>query len=201
MNTIPNTQAITTAKNIFQSGLNRASEALVVITGQSVQLQAIKLQATQGANAQAVLPQFTEQVQVLSTQLKGQLQGNSYMFITQQQSVKLKQMLAHINGFEQQGFEFLKEIDNMLAAAIISVIANKLSVAIYGDVPHHHCLQGNELHHWWANKQTIENCPPSQEVLLVVTSSLQVGQNETIDFFFVWCLQQQALQYFERITT
>jgi hypothetical protein len=72
---------------------------------------------------------------VITTEVFGELKGKSYLFMNYNDVEKIFDILKKDSHYQNFQFEFLKEMDNILSAAVITIIANELNIQIYGDVP------------------------------------------------------------------
>lgn len=86
-------------------------------------------------------------VVVLKTEIVGTIAGINYsVFTSEEVRLLCRQVLNQEPGMEESGefiIGFLKEIENVLAAAVITEIADRSKAMIYGDVPK---LQAIALH-------------------------------------------------------
>jgi hypothetical protein len=73
---------------------------------------------------------------LVTTEVFGDATGKSYLFLSQHDFDLLTQ---GINSGDNKKFdlkeEFIKELDNILSAAVITKLSNELKVKMYGDVP------------------------------------------------------------------
>jgi chemotaxis protein CheY-P-specific phosphatase CheC len=73
---------------------------------------------------------------LLTTEIFGDFTGKSYLFLSE---AEFQLLTAGIPDGHQSGAnlkeEFIKEVDNILAAAVITKLANELKRKMFGDVP------------------------------------------------------------------
>jgi len=72
---------------------------------------------------------------LITTEIIGEVTGKSYLFLSEEE---FSQLTASIpGGTSGMGFkeEFLKELDNIISAAVITELANNLQKKMYGSVP------------------------------------------------------------------
>ena len=73
---------------------------------------------------------------MVTTELFGEVSGKSYLFFSQHDFDLLTQGIKHQ---ENSGInlkeEYIKELDNILSAAVITKLSNELKVKMYGDIP------------------------------------------------------------------
>lgn len=70
---------------------------------------------------------------VITTELLGGLTGKSYLVLSHRDIGSLAGATGLKDTVVQEAF--LKELDNILSAAVITVLSNELNVKVYGDVP------------------------------------------------------------------
>jgi len=82
------------------------------------------------------------EVHLIKTELMGELKGNSHLIFSETEVSKLYRACLPPKVLEDDSKEseimkmgFLTEIDNMVAAAVITEFSNFLNVEIYGNVP------------------------------------------------------------------
>lgn len=81
-----------------------------------------------------------EEFYVLTTEVKGNLQGRSYLLLTvpeavwviRRMNIEIAPNAEWLSAMQQSA---LLELDNVLSAAAVTQIANQLDVFCYGDVP------------------------------------------------------------------
>ena len=73
---------------------------------------------------------------LVTTEIFGDVTGKSYLFLTEDEFQILTAIIPQSPDpkvdFKK---EFLKEVDNILSASVITRLANELRVKMYGDVP------------------------------------------------------------------
>lgn len=94
-------------------------------------------------------------VHLIKTELMGELKGTSHLIFSEAEVTKLYKACLpdHVtfdNSNESQLMKlgFLTEIDNMVAAAVITEFSNFLDVEIYGMVPSLHVMKADEVNHF-----------------------------------------------------
>lgn len=70
---------------------------------------------------------------VVTTELFGDLRGKSYLMLSHDDLEVLSRHLGLKNPTLKT--EFLKELDNILSAAVITKLSNELMAKVYGDIP------------------------------------------------------------------
>lgn len=89
---------------------------------------------------------------LIKTELKGQLTGSCFLILSEKEVNKIneaclpKEILADDSAdADFMKMAFLKEIDNMVAAAVVTEFSNILDLELFGDVPHAFLLNEAEV--------------------------------------------------------
>lgn len=73
---------------------------------------------------------------LITTEIFGDVLGKSYLLLSE---VDMQLLTARIAGVDEKSAilreEFIKEVDNILSAAVISRLSDQLRLTMYGDVP------------------------------------------------------------------
>ena len=93
-----------------------------------------------------------DHIHLIKTELKGELKGISHLIFSEEEVSKVYQAclpgsILESNSPESEMIKmgFLTEIDNMVAAAVITEFANFLNVEIYGNVPELKIMNSSEV--------------------------------------------------------
>lgn len=102
-----------------------------------------------------------DNVHVIKTELVGQLKGTSHLIFTEKEVYRLyeaclpeKLLNDHSPESSMMKLGFLTEIDNMVAAAVITEFSNFLGVDIFGHVPSLHVMPENEVNSYLEKEVT-----------------------------------------------
>ncbi len=128
-------------KELISIALANAADAFSKMAGEKVLVQQFDLTiGTPGARA--VLPEgFEAALHVLTTEVKGNLEGKSYLVFNQSDTKRICQVFAPGQatytgeGLGELEEALLLELDNILSAAVITQLSNFLDTFIYGGVP------------------------------------------------------------------
>ncbi len=127
--------------NAFELGYTNASSSLALMIGDKVNYQT-HYYASHLIDSLHV-PDLNPQDQkngdefiLITTEIFGDVFGKSYLFLSPEDYAALTKNInqpkdSKIN-FHQ---EFLKEVDNILSASVISKLSNQLKMKMYGDIP------------------------------------------------------------------
>ena len=128
-------------KELISIALANAADAFSKMAGEKVLVNQFDL--TLGTpHAKAVLPEgFEDALHVLTTEVKGNLEGRSYLVFNQSDTKRICTVFAPGqaaytgDGLGELEEALLLELDNILSAAVITQLSNFLDTFIYGGVP------------------------------------------------------------------
>lgn len=128
----------------FEAGYANAASALSRMIAHQIGFKQIHAGFHNVDETQVGNPIFLNQGSLLlTTEMFGDITGKSYLFLSDKEVELLTAGIpvgkdAAINLKE----EFLKEVDNILSASVITKLSNELKAKMYGDIP---LLQGRTL--------------------------------------------------------
>ncbi|NOS93481.1 MAG: hypothetical protein HOP30_16290 [Cyclobacteriaceae bacterium] len=179
----------------FDAGYANAASSLARMTAQQIGFNQIHARFHRVGEAQVEDPIFLNQGRLLlTTEIFGDITGKSYLFLSDKEVELLTAGIpvskdSSINLKE----EFLKEVDNILSASVITKLSNELKAKMYGDIP---LLQGKTLA---KIEDTIEDDFSEQtETIYINVISFSVTGHPEIKPVFVWVLDSSV---FESIKT
>lgn len=139
------------ASKLVFDGLSMAKKSMEQILQSPISIR--KIDYSEAINTP--LPHLNKNEQslhVVKTQLIGELKGVSHLIFTEEEVARIYQTCLPANLIESDSAEskmmkigFLTEIDNMMAAAVITEFSNFLDLEIYGHVPSLNVIKVNEL--------------------------------------------------------
>lgn len=120
----------------MQEGLNKAMQAYGYYTGAPCE----KLPPNNELLLEDVKSTISDKVEgifIVVTNLMGKLKGRNLLIFSAHELERLKQLIAdgEMQGSDELTKAFLLEIGNIVAAASITIYANKTDARIIGDVP------------------------------------------------------------------
>jgi chemotaxis protein CheY-P-specific phosphatase CheC len=132
-------------------------------------------------------------VTILKTEVRGEFTGNCYLLLSaEQKEIILKLTLPPLAYRDEkqkkiQGKGILLEIDNIIAASVISQFANLLNFQMYGYVPKLTELNSEEVNTHLYNENS------NQTVLLRIKTKLtNSGSDGKIEPEFLWFLNKEV---------
>jgi len=72
---------------------------------------------------------------LITTEIVGEVTGKSYLFLSEEEFSQLTVNIPEGTSGTDFKEEFLKELDNIISAAVITELANNLQKKMYGNVP------------------------------------------------------------------
>ncbi|MEM9829127.1 MAG: hypothetical protein AAF944_00735 [Bacteroidota bacterium] len=122
---------------IINRGYQHAAQSFSSITGQNVTIEATSIEYK--SDHDYILEDYNDLVDfiVLQTDIIGSLGGASYLIFSKEESKAVSEMsLAAFGNPDAIGeTAVLKEVDNIISAAMITELSNAFKISIYGDVP------------------------------------------------------------------
>ena len=147
------------AADLINGGLDKAKQSMEMILQSPISLSKIDYN-----EAEHDVPQFLDstddETHLLKTELKGQLKGSCYLIFTKEEVKKITAACLPATLDEESEMnkmmkmEFLKEVDNMVAAAVVTQFANILGLEIYGDVPGLHIMKAKDVPKYLESEST-----------------------------------------------
>ncbi|WP_422359603.1 hypothetical protein [Reichenbachiella sp.] len=135
---------------VLTSGIDKTAGSLGVMIDQDVEIMEIELKQD---------PSFLlnpeggskENMILLRTQLIGDVAGLNYFLISEKEAKAISGAIfsnefeGEVADLKELMTEFLKEVENVMAAATISELADKLDMSMFGDVPRIQSLSLKEI--------------------------------------------------------
>lgn len=142
---------IAAATKLIFDGLSMAKLSMEQILQSPISIEKIDYGA-EDQKSPRFMPKSDKNVHLIKTELKGDLKGTSYLIFTEEEVAKIFKACLPPNVLEDESdsskmmkMGFLTEIDNMVAAAVITEFANFLGVEIYGHVPSLQVMTSSEV--------------------------------------------------------
>lgn len=178
------------AVELVNKGLNRAAVSLKMILNSSIEVSNIDFDI-QVLNDE---PQYSSkedsEIHILRTELAGEMKGVCHLVFTSEEVNKIYHKClpeSVINSDKEDSqvmrLELLKEIDNIMAASVITEFANGLDVGIYGNVPSLHVMEASEVNKY-IHMESMKLSP------LIQFSSVFHTDDVDIKSDFVWLLEE-----------
>lgn len=140
------------ASKLVFDGLSMAKKSMEQILQSPITIEKIDY----SDSVASALPKYkinsSDTVHVIKTQLIGELKGISHLIFSDDEVNKVYRACLPASIIESNSTEskmmkigFLTEVDNMMAAAVITEFSNFLGLEMYGHVPSMHVVKGSEV--------------------------------------------------------
>lgn len=177
------------AQEIFLKGYEKASQSFSSLSGEQVSIKNFELFFGEAPDLlQKIIK--TKNPSVLITDIIGEAKGRSYLVFSEKDAQVVPDMLIQKMKSLQSNPDFaeiiLKEVDNMVSAAVITELSNQLDLKIYGDVPK--IILPDEANREWLQDEIEHN-----ENMFAILSSANFSfeDNLKISPYFIWILDKQ----------
>jgi len=177
------------AQEIFLKGYEKACQSFSSLSGEQVTIRNFELFF---GDAPDLLQKIikTKNPSILMTDIIGEAKGKSYLVFSEKDAEIVPDMLVQKMKSLQSNPDFaeiiLKEIDNMVSAAVITELSNELDLKIYGDVPK--IIFPNEANREWLQDEIEHN----EDMFAILSSANFAFENNfKISPYFIWILDKQ----------
>ncbi len=130
-----------TLMEAFESGYVNAANSLSMMVNEKVFYESCHQanHVVESFSMAGIYPQYQDKDQsymLLTTEVFGDVFGKSYLILSQHDFELLTRDIGQpMDSKINFHHEFLKEVDNILSASVITKLSNKLKMKMYGDVP------------------------------------------------------------------
>lgn len=125
-------------EEIITLGYQRAADSFSVLIHQQVSVNQTALDFCEDHRYLIDQLPFITDLTVVQTDIIGDMTGAGYLVLNPEETNSISEM--GLNRFNEDRsvdrWAVLKEIDNVISAAVITELSNAFSVKIYGNVPH-----------------------------------------------------------------
>ncbi|WP_375581076.1 hypothetical protein ABWH96_08755 [Marivirga tractuosa] len=184
------------ANEIFLKGYEKASQSFSSLSGEKVSIKNFELFFGEAPDLLRKIIK-TKNPSVLITDIIGDAKGKSYLVFSEKDAQAVPEMLIQKMKSLQSNPDFaeiiLKEVDNMVSAAVITELSNQLDLKIYGDVPK--MIFPDE-----ANKEWLEEEIEHNENMFAILSSANFAFEDNLKIcpYFIWILDKQFYSVFNQ---
>lgn len=147
-----NENEIEIASKLVFDGLSMAKRSMEQILQSPISMEKVDYSDQVKTPLPRYKVQGEERVHVIKTQLIGELKGTSHLIFKEDEVNKIYKACLPSSIIDSDSPEskmmkmgFLTEVDNMMAAAVITEFSNFLGLEIYGHVPSLHVLKAGEV--------------------------------------------------------
>ena len=194
------------AVELLQSGLENACRSFSSLAKQKVEFSMGKFSIFKFQNDLNDHIEITKsgKLVLLTTEVIGEIHGMSYLLFDQAEVAEINNSCLPsgipLEEKEKISEAVLKELDNILSAAVITQISNKLNVRIFGDVPHYRETSNSELNELLTEE--FNSVKLSNENLFLSIDSKFVFENQhSLRPDFIWRLSERFLNLIKEKST
>ncbi|MEM6831081.1 MAG: hypothetical protein AAF551_11255, partial [Bacteroidota bacterium] len=151
---------IEVATKLINGGLAMAKSSMEQILQSPITLEKVSFGA-EANDLSKIGGKESHNVNLIKTELKGELKGSCYLVFSESDVDKINKACLPADILENDSPEskmmmmgFLTEIDNMVAAAVITEFANFLGVELFGNVPSLHVMAHDKVNDYLTNETT-----------------------------------------------
>lgn len=179
-------------KELFNISLAKAADSLSFFVRSKIFIRDLSLSVANRHKAMEMVDmEFGNASVVLETRLMGEYNGKTFLLFSENDMKNFFSVAHPLNpeaGLEDElSKELLLEVDNILAASVVTELSNILNITLFGDVPHL-IPDISELRHQLASE-------PHDVIYLQVIANY-VSDGLTMEPRFIWLVSSGL---FERI--
>nr|WKN39255.1 hypothetical protein K4G66_11180 [Tunicatimonas sp. TK19036] len=127
------------AQEMINAGYTNAAQSFSGIAQQQVTIQTSTLEIATESSDQLNLAKEGD-LRLVTTEIMGEMKGKSYLLLNESECEAIYQACLPPGGSAESrkvmGEAVIKEIDNIISAAVITEFSNRFQVSIFGDVPY-----------------------------------------------------------------
>jgi chemotaxis protein CheY-P-specific phosphatase CheC len=181
-----NSLELSTAKEIINIGLAKAADSLSFFMKEKILIRSIDFEIKEIASIQGISSLKGDKCYVLTTRLIGELKGICYLVFSEEEKERIYKLslpetiTSSPEKMREMGPAILLEIDNILAASVITQFANLLRYKIHGGVPDLKEMQSADFRNF-----ILQNSDKQDLVLSFKAEFIASGQNFNPQFFWI----------------
>ena len=126
-------------ESLIQTGYDHAASSFAAMVGQKVQIKSESIEMFSDPKEVMKIISDKEHHTIVLTELIGELHGESYLIFNEYEKKTIYELCMQAfsvgAGSSLDDVAILKEVDNILSAAVITQFSNRLKIRIFGDVP------------------------------------------------------------------
>lgn len=182
-------------ENILQKGYHRAATSFSTMIGSTVRIVNNRLEVVSDRAAISQSLSERNNVIMIVTSIIGALKGESYFLLTDNEEQVICEMCkkAFGGGTSIKNELVLKEIDNIISAAVITEFSNALALRIYGDVPHLYHSSDPVL---WNSALGFEN--DGDGYYITANASFEFEGHAPVNPSFIWRFENKIMSLIEK---
>jgi chemotaxis protein CheY-P-specific phosphatase CheC len=178
---------------VLMEGYKNAAQAFSSFTGQQIKLD--EYQYAPILSGSDLLPFWkyasNDSFVLLTTHLKGDLEGVSYLIFSQTEIYQFFKTLALGGMTVPHDLEsaMLLETDNILAASVVSAISNAYNIKLFGDVPTYERITAVDL-----MELVSKHCNEYKgETAIIMNQGFSINGQKPVQPKFIWFIKAKKL--------
>lgn len=182
-------------EEIINKGYNRAATSFASMIGHKVTIDNKRIDILKDKDSLSNTFKNRANIVLVITSIIGSLRGESYLLLTKEEEDVICKMSRNAfgGGTSIENSLILKEIDNILSAAVITEFSNSLNIKIYGDVPH--LFEINNVSEF--NKTVGED--KEDDYYILANANFEFDGHLSICPVFVWRFEKKLVELIEAI--
>lgn len=187
------------AREVINIALSKSADSLSFFVKGKVLIGPVEFDVLEMINPVSFRKQLTEEKHyVLSTELKGELEGECFLVfsateVEQLLKIMMPDILEKEEAFRKEVEQgFLLELDNIVSASVITQISNILKYEFYGDVPKMDILNPEQVYDFVYSKHA------DKYVLCFKTRFMT--KNISLNPSFIWVIDEGFLAGIRKLT-
>lgn len=181
-------------EEILIKGYNRAAKSFSTMIGSEVRIENKRVEVVNDRSSVNVALNKPDSHVMIVTSIIGALKGESYLLLTADEEHAICDMSRKAFGGSGtiQNELVLKEIDNIISAAVITEFSNALSLRIYGDVPHLFHSSDTVL---WNSAIRFED---GDDYFIMANANFHFAGHAPVNPAFIWRFEKKLMSLIQK---
>ena len=183
------------AQQLMNTGLTHAAWAFSQMVGQEVGFETLSTTVSKIGLADTIYYQPGDMTLII-TDIIGEAGGRSYLLLSERERVALRDMCLSATASTRQCAVMeeavLKEIDNIVSAAVITKLSELLGLQIFGGVPHLLRSPAGDM-----QKLLRADFDQANDDHLLINTRFLFKENNQVQPQFFWKFPSKFLRYLE----
>jgi len=184
------------AKDLLTSGYHKAAKSFATITKQKISIRPTHIEVTNDDLKLLQNLKNDQELILITTAIIGQHTGKSYLLFNEMEASAVYQACMPYNAEKatrvMETEALLKELDNILSAAVITEFSNYMNSMIFGDVPLLSRTNQLALKNRITEDFTSDNGEP--EYFMLADTQFVFEDNSNLKPQFIWKLTEGFMQ-------
>lgn len=187
-----NAQELNTLRYIIENGHKRAAQAFSSLVEQHVCFEIPHFKCLE-AGTHEFLDKLDDNLTLVVTDIIGEVGGSSYLLLSEQENIELQKACfpddSKLAQSKVMGEALIKEIDNVISAAVITEFSNTLGLQIFGSVPQLHTVSDASI-----KEKIKQDLRTNDNYYLLANTRFRFANNDQLQPQFFWRLTSDFIQ-------